>query len=541
MKTLSATLVLVLICCITLRVSAQVPDGTPFKSTEAPVYGTDVIIHDNASENQRHAKIAVASNGWLFAAFGLVTGGYRLARSTDNGVTWMTGSIHRAGYYLNAVDLVVTGADTASMRIWVASAGYMKVSIDVWDVSVEKIDPMLNVLGTTSLDGMISNFGYPDVAIATDFGHPSTGASPFSIGVIFSKIGTVGDNIIFRSSADGGATFANTRSLPFSGHWAGNVALAFGRSLSHPEGRYVAAWDKQTDFTYYGSYYGQIFTSHTLALFDGEWSAPEAVDTVGGGLSNSAKDPSLACQSDVADNGSGSFSALLTFDRKLDSQGTKSCVIGLGNTNPAGGASWSEVFVSGSGSVRDFEGDAAYDATGRRFLVTWADSLNSKLKCGYDGLDFPANPGSWTLLSAGYNDGTAVSNPFPRVKVVPGTGQAVHVWDGDRSASVTNTTFDNADPTVGVGGTPVLSGPDARLFPNPCRSETSLDFVLDKPGQVVLALYDVTGREIPVQGSGSYDAGHSRVRLDTSSFREGIYFLSMKAGGLNRTFRLIVF
>jgi hypothetical protein len=520
----------------------QRPNGTiilPFKSTESNTYGTDILIQGNPSEDQRSTKIAVASTGTLYAAFLISNGGLRVARSEDNGTTWTHSATLRSAYYITAVDLTVTGADAASLNVWVVSSGYLKSSIDMWDVSVEKLNQNMSLLTSTSLDQMLSNYGFFDVAIATDFAFPSAGASPFSIGIVYSKIGAVNDNVIFRSSADGGNSFTGTRTLASSGHYYGNVALAFGRSPALPEGRYFAAWDKQPSFSYYGSYFGKIYTSHTTSQFNGAWSAPVRLDTIGGGFTDGAKDPSIACQADLLNNSSNAFSVVVTYDKMLTASGSHTCVYGAGNLNPVGGNAWSSVFSSGTGNILNMESDVTYDPVHQKFYVTWSDSLNAKLKCAHTRVNL-TDGGSWISLSNGYNDAANIQNPFPRVKVNPVTSQVVNVWNSQRDAMTANATFDLSDFPVGIQDAPTPEKFSFSISPNPCHGQATLTFNSTGEEAVSVNVYDLLGNKVSEVPSQTYPSGSNRVNIPADQLQPACYLVQVRSGSNAEVKRLIV-
>ena len=325
MKTLLQQLVILVLVISGLAGRAQQANypGVPYKSLESPVYGTDILIHSNSSEDQRHTKIVVDQNGYLYAAYLVANGGYRVARSIDNGSTWTISALFGSAFYLNALDIVVTGSDTNTMNVWAVSAGYMKNSIDIWDVTLEKLNQHMVQVSSTNIDQEFSNYGFPDVAIATDFAYPSAGAFPFSIGILYSKVLylTGNNQVIFKSSADGGNTFTNTQQVASTGHYYMNVALAFGRSPALPEGRYFAAFDKQPTFDYTASLFGNVYTAHSISQFDGGWSAPYQLDTIGGALANGAKDPSISCQADQVNNSTNAFSVVVLYEKKLTASG----------------------------------------------------------------------------------------------------------------------------------------------------------------------------------------------------------------------------
>ena len=509
--------------------------GAPYKPMDSPVYGADVLIQGNPSEDQRNARIVVAQNGFLYSAYMISSGGFRIARSTDNGASWVHSATLRGGYSLNAIDIAVTGADSNSINIWAISTGYKNSSIDVWDVVIEKFDNQMNVMSLTTLDQRLANFGYPDVAIATDFAYPSVGASPFSIGALYCKMGTPNDNIVFKSSADGGATYSNTQTLVSTGLAHMNVALAFGRSPSYPQGRYFAAWDKQEFFG--GGYFGQVLTAYSLNQFDGAWSAPYSLDTIAGGNANSAMDPSIACQSDQVDNVNGAFTVVVTYDKLLP--GGSKCAYGAGNLNPVAGDTWTPVFSSGTGTRHDFEPDIAYDGSHQKFYVTWSDSLNAKLKCAVNDMNLQTS-GAWNSFSDGYNDAANISFPFPKVKFNPVSQQVVHVWDSHRTTMICNATFDKNNLPVGISNATTPERFSFSVSPNPCKSQTNISFNLDREGNVSLLMFDLSGRQVLTIPSQLFSLGSHRYELNTGTLKPGCYIVQLQAGNAFGIQRIIV-
>ena len=538
---LSQILMMLFLIVIGYGAIAQKPGnpGFPFKALESQVYSTDILIQGNPNEDQRNAKIVVAPNGFLYAAYIISSGGYKLARSVNGGATWTHSSLLNTGYYITAVDLAVTGADTTTMNVWAISSGYNKGSIDVCAVSLAKFNQHMSGKVETPIDNMISNYGFPDVAIATDFAFPSSGSSPFSIGILYSKIGAANDDVIFKSSADGGTTFSNTQILASTGHYYVNVALAFGRSAALPQGRYFAAWDKQPMFSYYGSYYGKIYTAHSNTQFNSSWSVPAQLDAIGGGFTNGAKNPSIACQADLQNNSSNAFSAVVMYDKMLTANGSNTCVYGVGNANPVAGDVWSTVFSTGTGNIKDMESDVTYDPSNHKFYTTWCDSLNAKLKCAVDGMNLTTG-GTWTNVSDGYNDAASIANPYPKVKFNAGTMELVHVWDGQRDAFTANATFDKSFFGVGI---PDAASPSLFSFsisPNPCQAQSKLSFNLDCEELVSASIYDLAGRMVLSVPSEFLSSGNHSILLNTSNLVPACYVVKFLAGKKVGFQRLIV-
>ncbi|RMF62072.1 MAG: T9SS C-terminal target domain-containing protein, partial [Bacteroidetes bacterium] len=77
--------------------------------------------------------------------------------------------------------------------------------------------------------------------------------------------------------------------------------------------------------------------------------------------------------------------------------------------------------------------------------------------------------------------------------------------------------------------------------PNPFNPQTTIEFRLDRPQAVRLAVYDVLGREVAVLAEGAQPAGVFRVTFDATGLSSGLYLyrLQTEAGVLSRTMTLV--
>ncbi len=78
-------------------------------------------------------------------------------------------------------------------------------------------------------------------------------------------------------------------------------------------------------------------------------------------------------------------------------------------------------------------------------------------------------------------------------------------------------------------------------YPNPFNPQTTIEFRLDRPQAVRLAVYDVLGREVAVLAEGAQPAGVFRVTFDATGLSSGLYLyrLQTEAGVLSRTMTLV--
>jgi hypothetical protein len=67
-------------------------------------------------------------------------------------------------------------------------------------------------------------------------------------------------------------------------------------------------------------------------------------------------------------------------------------------------------------------------------------------------------------------------------------------------------------------------------YPNPFNPSTVIGFALLEPGEVRLAVYNITGQLVKVLVDGSLEAGYHEVEWDASRTASGVYFYRLTAG-----------
>jgi hypothetical protein len=518
-------------------------EAYPFlkQSSYSPNYGTDVLIQPNPGEYQAECRVSVASNGWIYASYMLWNGGLRVARSIDNGQTWIHTSTLRANYSLTAADLVVTGYDANSLKVWVINSGYNSSSIDLWEVSLEELNGDLTNAGSHSIESMLSNDGYYGVAIASDYFYPSAGTAPFSLAILYSKAENVNDKIIFKSSSTGNAVFDNTQVVATSAKYLTRVALAYGRSYAYPNGNYFAAWQKQQYAGWAGEYEGEIYTSFTISQYNGTWIAPIRLDNLVELGAGNCKHPAIACQVNNTNNLTSGISTVVLFDRKYNQvPNDKNGVVGAYNLDPHLTPVWSTMTVESQLNARSIQPDVVFDTVQNNFYATWCDSTNQSLKCAYQSFNLPS-PSGWTNFSSGYNDNANLKAPFPRVQLNSMTQQVVNVWTGAQATNNGNATFDAANIMIGMTETEgAENAMQCTLYPNPATNYVQVSFeassdcignirILNQAGQVVLKV----PKFIIMSGQNS-------LELDVTTLPQGIYFCSLQTDDENICRKLVI-
>jgi len=503
----------------------------PLKSTLSPVYGPDVLIDPNPAEDQVECRIAVASNGWIYAAYIIRAGGFRVARSVDGGTTWTYSATLRPAHTLTAIDLAVTGTDPASIKVWIINAGYFTSSIDLWDVALQELNGDLTAVGSYSVDSMISNAGYYGTAIATDQPYPSAGTNPYSLAVLFSKGGNSTDEVIFKSSSTGNAVFDNTKVVVTSSSVITQVALAFGRSPAWPAGHYFAAWHEQAYPGWAGDYEGEIYTSSTAGTYNGTWNNPVRLDNLVASGAGRCKHPSIACQANSTNNVSSGISTVVLFDRTVyQAPYDKNGAVGAYNLDPLLSSGWSPLTVESTLNVFSMQPDVAFDSVQNLFYATWCDSTSQHLKCASQLLDITA-PSAWTMISSGYNDyqNTLIA-PYPKVRINAVSQELVHIWGYRQSSFIDNVVFDGTSVATGVPASRQPAGRLViRLAPNPVTDVFSVSFEAGTSCPATLRILDQAGQVVVVRDF-RVKAGQNSITISADGLTQGLYFCVLTAG-----------
>ncbi len=498
-------------------------------------YGNDILIHDDMSQDQRSANLSIAYNGWAFATFNKIQGGEggsEIWKSTD-GNTWTNiAEFHQADYLNVAVDIVVCGSTEPDLVVFQAGIVYFPVA-NYYSMYVDKYNGATGaflgeVYNETSYDRMY------DIRITSDYKYPSFGASPYSVGVLFSKYGTAADELIFLSSGDGGNTFTNRKTVTTTARFLDKVSLSAGRSPSASGGRYFASWEERLS----GARTGAIYVSHTDPYFDSDWAVKTRLDDIAGSSLDMCKNPVVSCQAGSADNISGEFTSIVIFDRDYYGTGFDYDVIGMFTRESAAPTPvWSRLDIANDNAINQFESDINYDPGYNNFLVTYCDSTNQKLVYVVNGMDL-TDPDVWGVISPGYNEYPNLVHPFPKVDINPIYLQVGHVWISDDAIGQGMAVWD-AEYITGIPGGKEI-GISASIYPNPGKEKVNLQLELEKPADISITLFNVFGQKVKEIAKESFDAGNHDLSFSVGDLAGGCYTWEIKGASGKITGKLVV-
>ncbi len=505
-------------------------------------YGTDIVLKNLSTENQRKPSLAVADNGWLFAAFVTnigVSSGYEVYKSTDEGISWSSFSSYSSSTEIwHGVKVIVCGA--APYKVFIAklrsytSNGFYNLYISEYN----------GTTGTWAQNPFTytTNTDYPihDFDIVADDKYPAVGTSPYGIGLVYSRQSSSRDSIRFVYSTNGGTSFSASKVVTATSSYVGKVSLAYGFSPSYNYGRYNVAWEQKAGSAYRT---GRICYSRTSSGITGDFIEPVFVDwesTVTGLCCN----PKIACSMGTTNNDSSNVTAVIVFERVGYWNDTDNDIIGYYNNRGSSGNTWKRYSIANSSSNNDKQPDINYDPYFNNFLVTYWDSTHTFLPYCYHGRAFEASPSSWYTLIGNYNDNTTMGSllqPYPVVEINPIHNMVAHLWSREGTSGNGVILFDAEYSTVGINET-IAYGNDKinNIYPNPAYNTANIEIELSKAALVQINIYDMLGKKLSNIYNAQTSPGTNTISFDVSSFANGNYIIEMLSNDTRITKQMMV-
>jgi hypothetical protein len=541
-KTFTFLLALILVFCI-LDLPAQnreiMRSVVPIQTHNPTLYATDVYLYNDFTQDQRNATVAVAFNGWLFAAYsywdpGTSSSYWQIMRSVDDGATWsyFQGSSLSGGTY-QTLDIEVTGTSVPTLVVYLARV-YSDASL-----SYLRVSEYQGSTGTFITNLVAETISVPDhyndVSIATDYKWPAAGSSPFSVAIAYTLTTSSIDYIGFEVSGDGGNTITDNYYVSSTIAYTRGVSLSYGKCVFNSNGRYFVAWEE----TAFAAATGHIFVAHTGTYFNDPFTAPFQLDNIAGSSDNLGFDPVMCTQFNETDNDVARFTAIVLFDRDFGGTGTDYDVIGMYNKDPVNTDTWIRFDIANSIDM-DFESDINFDPVFNNFLVTWCALTEQNLKYVVQDQNLP-NPDSWLLINGGYNDQANLMNPWPKVEINPALQQVAHVWVGERPGFVGAAMFDAEYSTVGIPPAGQNAGSlDLTVYPNPCNAKATISFSLKGASHVTVDILNSYGQKVSTIMDETLSSGTHSVPFDVSTLPAGCYYYSFTADMAKASGKIIV-
>jgi hypothetical protein len=136
-------------------------------------------------------------------------------------------------------------------------------------------------------------------------------------------------------------------------------------------------------------------------------------------------------------------------------------------------------------------------------------------------------------------DSVHYTNKFPWPEVANGDGHSIILKDPDLDNDLAeNWTISNKSTPGGRNDdiTGIESDPDTEIrsneieqnYPNPCSSNTTINYLINKGGNVSIRVFDINATEISSLADRYIEPGSYSIILNTGSLINGVYFYEMK-------------
>ena len=509
----------------------------PVQLNYSPIFGNDIVINNNALQDQKNVVFCSASNGWLYAGYSHNVSDMpyiTILKSTDNGLTW-TVLLDDAGSFfpgaiITRMNILVCGNTVSNLKIFLSWV-FRDTLNNYGNATVfrYKAEPF-GFEETVFLDVPIN-----DISIATDNLYPASTANPYSIGILYSKHGS-SDTIIFQSSSNGGLSFDNRRIVSITGSYYNKVSLAYGRSSSNNSGRYFAAWEEVPGM----NSTGHIVTAHSEPFINSSFTSPVYLDNLDPLETNRCKNPSIECQSSNFDNDSLNFTEVILYDRYNPSNSNYD-IKGCYTMQPTGQLSGFR-HLNITDSIENTRYPCiAFNPFDSTFMVTYYNSTAQKLPFRVNNFNL-TSPNQWQIVSPGYNDNTNLYDPYPRVFMNYGLHTGAALWNAGLNGANGIAMFDAVSNTWAVvpetninGGTRLIDA-----YPNPCTTTVTMKFISDMKEHVTITLYDILGNAVKILANELYLKGDHQVRCDLSGVPPGYYVYILKTGDYSKSGKIVV-
>ena len=142
------------------------------------------------------------------------------------------------------------------------------------------------------------------------------------------------------------------------------------------------------------------------------------------------------------------------------------------------------------------------------------DTISVEIKKQHPKLFF-----DWTPTSADVNTTPYNLTVYADDNSCPDSGRTAHQYY----------IFVDSNITTGIGRYTV-SEDELKIFPNPSKQDFTINYSLNQNGNVLLEVYDVTGRKISTLVSEQQSQGLYKTKFEGSQATDGIYILKGKIG-----------
>jgi hypothetical protein len=183
----------------------------------------------------------------------------------------------------------------------------------------------------------------------------------------------------------------------------------------------------------------------------------------------------------------------------------------------------------------DAAGDFAY-ITESAVLIVAANDLNTNLVMELNDLVNLEAGKTYLAVVGAFGTGLKISNSGT---TDPQTSFFLDLLDGTwyytTSTPVVRLNF---DPTIGINeNSTEISG--VSIYPNPSPSSVNLEMNIANPSEVSIQVTDLSGKVVATQNLGFLPLGKNQTTIQSASFNNGLYYVTISSNGTSVTKKFI--
>ncbi|MEN8156641.1 MAG: T9SS type A sorting domain-containing protein [Bacteroidota bacterium] len=155
----------------------------------------------------------------------------------------------------------------------------------------------------------------------------------------------------------------------------------------------------------------------------------------------------------------------------------------------------------------------------------------------------PSINDTWPLFNGVYTDaatltGSVANLPLGDLNWYPDKKAQ---WERHKDAIFEHMKAGNTDKYLKVGVAPAMAASSlSRVYPNPISSSATIEFTLDSPAHVEIAIINSIGQEVMRVINEERTSGTHRVTLDRGDLNHGLYFYNIRVGNQSETQKLMI-
>ncbi|MEN8156643.1 MAG: T9SS type A sorting domain-containing protein [Bacteroidota bacterium] len=155
----------------------------------------------------------------------------------------------------------------------------------------------------------------------------------------------------------------------------------------------------------------------------------------------------------------------------------------------------------------------------------------------------PSINDTWPLIDATYTDAATLTGSVARLPLgdLNWYPEKMAIWEQNKDAIFQHMKDGNTEKWGSIGVGPAIeAGTLSRVYPNPMSTSATVEFTLDSPAHVEIAIINSIGQEVMRVINEERASGTHSVTFDRGDLNHGLYFYNIRVGNQSETQKLMI-